>query len=213
MVFLFVLSILIIFVSLLIFSKIQIKVLNLNVTSQNKKHINRDYKIILKLYILYKIPIIKIVINDEKIKKIKLNNKLKDKITNIDFTLFKDNKRVLKNVKYFLENINFKIVQLCLKIDFGMENAQITAIATSFIGMLISLFLRDKAIDYKKIKYKVNPLYINENVLNIELSSIFEIKMIHIINIIYILYKKRRSDNNNERTSNRRNYDYSYEQH
>ena len=52
----------------------------------------------------------------------------------------------------------------------------------------------------------------NENLLNIEISSIFQIKMIHIINTICIVNKKRKGDKN-ERTSNRRPYDYGYEQY
>ena len=54
--------------------------------------------------------------------------------------------------------------------------------------------------------------YINKNLLNIEISSIFQIKMIHIINTICIVNKKRKGDKN-ERTSNRRPYDYGYEQY
>ena len=59
-------------------------------------------------------------------------------------------------------------------------------------------------------KYIITPLYFNQNIVNIEISGIFEIKMIHIINIIYILNKKE-GVKKNERTSNRRSYDYSYE--
>ena len=59
-------------------------------------------------------------------------------------------------------------------------------------------------------KFLIQPIYINQNLINIECSGIFEIEMIHIINTICIVNKKRKGDKN-ERTSNRRSYDYGYE--
>ena len=64
--------------------------------------------------------------------------------------------------------------------------------------------------NYKEQNINIYPVYNYQNLLNIEFSGIFEIKMIHIINIIYILNKKE-GVKKNERTSNRRSYDYSYE--
>ena len=57
----------------------------------------------------------------------------------------------------------------------------------------------------KKQSFQIKPIYNNQNILNIALSGIFQIKMIHIINIIYILNKKE-GVKNYERTSNRRAY-------
>ena len=54
------------------------------------------------------------------------------------------------------------------------------------------------------------PKYGDENFIDLQFNGIFEIKMIHIINTICIEKKKRRVEEN-ERTSNRRSYDYSYE--
>ena len=75
---------------------------------------------------------------------------------------------------------------------------------------MISDLLKNKIKSYKTQKFNVKPVFINKNLLNIDFSGIFEIKMIHIINIIYILNKKE-GVKKYERTSNRRSYAYSYE--
>ena len=59
--------------------------------------------------------------------------------------------------------------------------------------------------------YKIEPLYLNHNIYEIKLNCIFEIKMVHIINMIYYFIKKRRGENHEQRTSDRRAYGYSYE--
>ena len=59
-------------------------------------------------------------------------------------------------------------------------------------------------------KFSIQPIYVNQNLINVDFSGIFQIKMIHIINTICMINKKRKGDKN-ERTSNRRFYDYGYE--
>ena len=83
LVFLYILMALAIILILLIFSKIQIKIENFKFSSQLPKHTNKEYKIIFKLYILSKIPILKIIITEEKIKKLKLKEKIKEMETKI----------------------------------------------------------------------------------------------------------------------------------
>ena len=61
----------------------------------------------------------------------------------------------------------------------------------------------------KKKKFTVLPLYNIGNVIKINLNCIIDVKIVHIIYVIYILFKKGR--NVNERASDRRAYDYSYE--
>ena len=63
--------------------------------------------------------------------------------------------------------------------------------------------------DYKKTNFKIIPLYKYGNAINFRLNCIINVKLVHIIHIIYILSKKGMIKN--ERASNRRSYDYSYE--
>ena len=203
MVFLFV-FLLIIF--LLIFSKIRIEIINLGFSSVQERHLNKDYKIIFKLYILNIIPLFKINISKTKLEKLKI----KEKIKNIDLKLIEKNikfdKKILKAIKKF----DFDIKKIKLNIDIGTENASVTSIIIAVLSTLIALSIRKKVENYKEQEFFVRPIYTNQNVINILISGIFEIKMIHIINIIYILNKKE-GVKEHERTSNRRSYGYSYE--
>ena len=99
-----------------------------------------------------------------------------------------------------------------LRIDIGTENAVLTSFMVPILGMLISVFIKNNATDYEKQNFIIQPIYCNKNLLNILFSGIFEFKMIHIINIIYILIRKE-GVKKNERTttSNRRTYGHSYE--
>jgi len=210
LVFLFVFIIILIILILLLSLKIQIQVSNFRFTSQTKKHINKEYSIIIKFYTLNKIPILKSIINREKIQKIKSNEIIKNKIQNVDFKLIQNTNKFDKKIIEAIKQINLEIKNINLIIDFGTENASFTAIGVSIIATLLSIVLRKNSKKYENLKYIVNPVYINQNLINIAFSGIFEIKMIHIINIIYILSKKE-GVKKYERTSNRRPYDYSYE--
>ena len=106
-----------------------------------------------------------------------------------------------------------KIKEINLKINIGTENAALTAFTIPVISTFIAIFLSKQIKKYNdKQVFLVEPVYLDKNLLNIEISSIFQIKMIHIINTICIVNKKRKGDKN-ERTSNRRPYDYGYEQY
>ena len=192
---------------LIIFSKFRIEIINFNFSSEKieNSHINKDYKIIFKLYILKYLPIIKINITKTKLEKIKL----KDKMKNLDMKLIENKNKfdkeffkTIKDIKYTIKNIN-------LRIDLGTENASLTSFIIPIISTIISIYLQRKIEKFENQRFIVNPIYKDKNFININLNCIFEIKMIHIINIIYILNKKRRDEN--VRTSNRRSYDYSYE--
>ena len=63
-------------------------------------------------------------------------------------------------------------------------------------------------VNPKKKAFSVYPLYNFGNSIKINLNCIIKVKIVHIIYVIYILLRRR---NKNERASNRRAYDYSYE--
>ena len=106
-----------------------------------------------------------------------------------------------------------KIKEINLKILIGTENASLTAFIIPAISTFIAMFLSKQIRQYnEKQVFCVAPVYIDKNLINVKFSGIFQIKMIHIINTICIVNKKRKGDKN-ERTSNRRTYDYGYEQY
>ena len=192
---------------LLVFSKIRVEIQNFKFISSLPKHVNKDYIIILKLCILKKIPIIKLRITDEKIKKIKL----KEKLEKVDIKKLEKDINI-KRIKEISKKIKLLIKKFNLKIEIGTENASFTAFIIPLLSTLVAFILKKRITDYKNQKFNIKPLFLNQNLVNIEFSGIFEIKMIHIINIIYILNKKEKEgEDKNERTSNRRSYAYSYE--
>ena len=167
------------------------------------RHINKDYRIVIKLCILGKIPILKINITKTKLERLKV----KEKIKQIDFEVLKDSKQFDKKLIEAVKKLNVIIPNINLKIELGTENAALTAMIVPILSTIIANIFRRKV---KKQRFQINPIYINQNMINILISGIFEIKMIHIITIIYILNKKE-GVGKYERTSNRRPYDYSYE--
>lgn len=188
------------------FSKIQVQIINLKFSSIMPRHLNKDYKIAIRWYILSKIPIMKFNINKTKMEKIKI----KEKIRNIDFKILEEQGKIdVKKLKT-LKELKMKIKSVNLNLEIGTENAALTSILVPVISTVIAIVLRKKVRKYENQIFIINPAYLNQNLLNISLSGIFEIKINHIINMIYILNKKE-GVNKYERTSNRRSYDYSYE--
>lgn len=203
MVFIFVLILIIV---LLVFSRIRIEVINFKFSSQTKRHINKDYKVIIKLCILKKIPILKVNITKTKLEKMKI----KEKIKNIDFKIIQNKNKFDKNAIKAIKKSNININKINLNLEIGTENATLTSVIVPAISTILAILLSKKIENPKNQLFIIQPVYINQNLINIVFSGIFEMKMIHIINIIYILNRKK-GVNKHERTSNRRSYDYSYE--
>lgn len=205
LVFLFILFIIIL---LILFSRIRIEIINFKFYSMRSKHTNNNYKIVIKLCVFRRIPILKVTITKLKLDKLIL--KLKGKIKNIEMELLSNTSQIDKNSIKAMKKINLMIKRINLNIELGTENAGFTAILIPLFSTLISMVFRKKVENYNKHVFRISPIYINQNLINIMISGIFEIKTIHIINIIYILSKKE-GVKKNERASNRRSYDYGYE--
>ena len=210
MFFLFIiLMIMVIFITI----KIKFEIQNLKISTNEKPHLNKKYQIKIVIYTLGFIPILKIKLNNQKIKKIINNQKIKEKIKQQETKIIENKANIDKELITSLKNIKTEVKEINLKIRIGTENASLTAFTIPVISTFIAIFLSKQIKKYNdKQVFLVEPVYLDKNLLNIEFSSIFQIKMIHIINTICIVNKKRKGDKN-ERTSNRRAYDYGYEQY
>ncbi len=210
MILVFILLIIVILIVLvilsIIFSSFHIKIKDLEISNMYLPHNSHKYKIELSLYLFNKIKWIWIKLDHLKLQRIIKKMRLEK----LDF------KKIEKDidVEYLkqLKNIKPKISQLYLDLKIGTEDVILTSFLIFGISTLISLLLTCTAKKYIKDRYQyyVKPIYNRQNVYDIKLNSIIEIKMVHIINIIYIFVKKKKGDKN-ERTSNRRSYGYSYE--
>lgn len=215
MVFLFVFAFIILITIILLFSKIKINVNKFNYLSINPKNRKTDYNIIIQLIILKKFPIFEIKFNKNNIMKIeKIKQKIKNKFETFDFTEIKKNKEVKKKILKIIKKLKIDIDKINLNIEIGTENAVLTSFIIPIVATLLTYILKNNiknnVIKSEENKFKIKPIYYNQNLLNILFSGIFEIEMIHIINIICILIKKE-GVKEYERTSNRRTYGYSYE--
>lgn len=215
LVFLFVFAFIILITIILLFSKIKININKFNYLSINQKNRKTDYNIIIQLIILKKFPILEIKFNKNNIMKIeKIKQKIKNKFETFDFTEIKKNKEVKKKILKIIKKLKIDIDKINLNIEIGTENAVLTSFIIPIVATLLTYILKNNiknnVIKSEENKFKIKPIYYNQNLLNILFSGIFEIEMIHIINIIYILRKKE-GVKEYERTSNRRTYGYSYE--
>ncbi len=204
--------------------KIQIKVQDI------KSHFNTNFKIIIQIFIFQSIPIIKLKINKQKMDKLNKKAHIQQKVEKIikkqDFTKMidsKERKNIWQLVKNIAQNIKLEIKEMDLKVEVGAENVILTSFLVPIISTILAfIIVKSQSQGVRKtnnnndnekndsIYYKVIPKYENKNLINFELNGIFEIKMIHIINTICILKRKRRVGKN-ERTSDRRAYDNCYE--
>lgn len=193
---------------ILIFSTICIEIINFRFCSQTKRHINQDYEIVIQLKILKCIPIFKVKLTKDRLEKLRL----KEKIKKVDFTALETNLSWDREIVKSIKQLDVSIPKINLHIDIGTENASLTSILVPAISTAIAIVLRKKVKQYENQIFIMHPVYQNQNLVNLFISGIFEVKMRHIIDIMYHFMKKEKKGvKKYERTSNRRAYDYSYE--
>ncbi len=204
------LAILIILLTLFFFillSTFHIEIRNFNLSNTKEEKLNKNYAIILSLYLGNKIKWISIHLNDKKLRKAYSKMQL-EKI---------DLKKLEKDFRWedlkIVKKLQPKISYLKLDMQIGLESPVLTAFTVTTLSSIISIFLPYVATSGKKEQYEyvITPIYQNRNLYKIEFNCIIQVKMVHIINVISSILKKGRSDLNERTTSHRRSYGYSYE--
>ena len=205
------LIVLIIFLCLITI-RVKIKIVNLEIDTLKGQgnYIKEDFFAIITIYILEKIPVLRLKITKERFQKIQTSNRL-NKIKNKFNQKFIENKNDFdKDVFLLLYKFPTNLYDLDVNIEIGTESIMFTTFIVPVISTIIALLLK-KYAKGKSQRFNVKPIYNEKNSLKLEFNGIFEIKMIHIINTICILKKKKGRVKKNVRTSNRRSYDYGYE--
>lgn len=204
------LAILIILLTLFFFillSTFHIEIRNFSLSNTKEEKLNKNYAIILSLYLGNKIKWISIHLNDKKLRKAYSKMKL-EKI---------DLKKLEKDFRWedlkIVKKLQPKISHLKLGMQIGLESPVLTAFTVTTLSSIISIFLPYVATSEKKEQYEyvITPIYQNRNLYKIQFNCIIQVKMVHIINVISSILKKGRSDLNERTTSHRRSYGYSYE--
>lgn len=139
-----------------------------------------------KADIIIKFGILKFKLNKEKLKKIISNNKSKIKLEVNDF------KQIIKKIEIPKLNINAK---------FGTGEPNSTAFFVAIVSSIIGIALARKI---ENPRYTIEPVYGDMNYIFLSINCIFEIKLVHIINIFIKL--KRKEYQKYGRTPNRRSY-------
>ena len=195
-----ILSTLVFLVTIIILSTIKI----------NIKYINKNYKVIIKLYLLNKIRYLKLELDKNKLKEIfiKVKNKIeKANYKKVEKEIYQDRK-VIKNV---VKKLKIDLEYLDLDLRIGTEFILLTSVIIVTISTIFPIIANEFIRKYEKRKYnyKFTPIY-NKNDINLQLDCIISTKMVHIINVIIsIIFKK--GVFKNVRTSNTRFNDNCYE--
>lgn len=208
MAFLFILLIILFLMIVVIFSKIRIEITNFRFDSQIKRHLNKNYEIKIKWYLFGLLPILTMKISKPKLEKMKI----KEKIKQIDFIALEKTPTLNKQIFETIKAMDIGIKNIYLSITIGTESATLTSFLVPIISTVIAIILRKRMRKFENQTFVINPIYQNQNLVKIDFSGIFEIKMRHIISIIYQFIKKgKKGVKEYERASNRGPYDYSYE--
>ena len=201
-----ILVLLITIMTLIIASTLHIQIKNLSMSNMELKNTN-EYAIIFSLYLGNKIKWIWFRLNDRKVREMYSKMQLEK----LDFKKFRRDFKV-KDLKE-LPKLQPKISYLNLDVNLGVMSPVATSFLVAIIASIISIALPYlvKNLKQERYIYNIKPLYYNKNLYKIDLNCIIEIKMVHIINIIYVLIKKGRKKNEQSTTSNRKSYAYSHE--
>lgn len=192
---------------LVLLSTFHIEIQNLRLTNMKEEKLDKNYAVILSLYLGNKLKWINIHLNNKKLRKVYTKIQL-EKI---------DLKKLEKDFRWedlkIMKKLHPKISNLKLDMQIGLESPVVTAFAVTSISSIISILLPYVATDMKKqnYEYTIVPIYQNQNLYKIQFNCIIQVKMVHIINVISSFFKKGRSDLNERTTSHRRSYGYSYE--
>lgn len=168
-------------VALIITSTLHIQIKNLSISNTKIKN-KAEYQVQFALYLFNKIKWLWFNLNDKKAKKMYTKMQLEKK----------DYKKTIKKIKIKdlkqLTKLYPKISYLNANVNIGVIDPVVTSLLVSIIAILISVILPYLAKNIKQntYTYKINPLYYNNNLYKINVNCIIEIKMVHIINVIYV---------------------------
>ncbi len=181
---------------------------NINYNEKIKENKKVSFISNIEIYIFGKIKIFNIKIDKDKLEKAKISQKIKE----LDIFEMKQNKPINKENVEAIKKLKVNLEEFKLNIDIGTKNVILTSGIVALLSTIIAILFTKIIKNYNEENYffNIKPKYIEENVLKLKFKGIISIKMIHILNVIFFIIKTRRVKKN-ERTSNTRSYDYSYE--
>lgn len=184
-------------------SNLEIEIKRFDYNSIKNKEI-KDYLVYIRLKLFKKITWFKLTVDDDRVNKLRKSKIAKAKI--LKRVLLKNEKKIftIQNIKHMQK---FEINRFNLRMEIGVIDIMLTSYVVAIISVFVSIILAKGINNYdsKEISYKITPIYKENIQINISFNCIFNVQMVHIINILYMLFKQR-SVEYDERTSNRRTY-------
>lgn len=185
----FLLVTIVIFLTSVLWMKIDIRNLKLYKKENLKKRTNKDYEIIIGIYVFRKMKIFQYKINDKKVKK-KYFKKLKNKLDIKTLRLFITNNYDYNNLK------KIEIEKLKLYMSLGIDDVILTSGVVTLINIFIPIILSKTVVKSIKenYKYEVKPIYQNKNELELFLDLKVKLKLFSLFKALksYILAKKNK---------------------
>ena len=146
MAFLYVILILII---IILSIKIKLEIINLKFSSKEKCHLNQEYNIKFKVFIIGRLPIVSFNITKENFKNVKIKEKITKQIQNVNWKEIIKNLKIDKNIFIMMKKIRIQILKINLKIDVGTEDAMTTSFIVPTISTVIATLLRKKIKNFE----------------------------------------------------------------
>ncbi len=198
-----------------IFSTLNIRIQKLYFSNQNLEKMKWDYLVFLELSLFGMIKIIKLRIDPKKMARIAQKFKVKEKMRQMNFKQMKQNLPDKKEQIELVKRLKINLEEFHCVLELGTKDVLITSAMIAFLSSILGIAIARviKKYQEEKYEYKMIPVYQNKNIINLNANCIIQVKMVHIIGIIFTLVRKRKEKQKHERTSNRRSYDYSYEQY
>lgn len=196
---------LLIFLCLIIFcSYIKIELKDASISNIPIFHYN--FRLSVKVYLFKKIKIFSIKMDSKKLIKNKLVQKIQAKMKNEKMNVS------LTEGMEIVKKSNIELETFIANIKIGTEDVIFTSFIVTILSSILGIGLAKLIRKYNENKfcYLVIPVYGKNNMIDVDLNCIINVKLVHIIYVIY-MFSKKRSEKKYERTSNRRTYDYSYE--
>lgn len=181
-------------------SNVKLEIKELHISNIENK-LNFDFILNIGVFLFNKFKIINFTIDNLKISNLLQSGKL-------DMKKIIDNKAANSDIIEIFKSNHYNIEYFKLEGYFATFNPVLSAVIFATINAIIPLFIARK-INGKYIN-TIEFLNINENIINLNLNCIINLKIVNIINILHYL-KKKGGKENNGKSSDRRSYAYSNE--
>ncbi len=175
------------------FLGITIQIDNIEIEKENKLKIN-DIRMNIYFLLFNRLKFLKITIDKNILKKINID-KIKEKMK---LKSMKSNEKMIAKT---ISRLNMDVIKLNINGEIGLNNVIYRVCLITIINIILSILFTKIARSNKleNYKYSIKPLQTDKIYLKISINCIIKIKMANIINMII----KNRSEEKNERSSNR----------